>query len=152
MTHALHLRFLGPELLEFSLDAFIDRQVYGPAFAGSVDREREPVQMLFHSLNTHLVAKLAIMGCSVAMSHAALGWLNDLSPTQCSLHMHRKGRVSIRSRNRSQRRANTDPSDRRFPAETYSTIADAMTAAAFKLLGMPQRLEALDRPEAPATS
>jgi hypothetical protein len=37
-------------------------------------------------------------------------------------------------------------------AETYPTIAEAMTAAALKLLGMPQRLEALDRPEASANS
>jgi hypothetical protein len=37
-------------------------------------------------------------------------------------------------------------------AETYPTIAEAMTAAALKLLGMPQRMEALDRPEASATS
>jgi hypothetical protein len=37
-------------------------------------------------------------------------------------------------------------------AETYPTIAEAMTVAALKLLDMPQRLEALDRPEASATS
>src|SRR5258707_7183999 len=37
-------------------------------------------------------------------------------------------------------------------AETYPTIAEAMTAAAIKLLDMPQRLEALDRPEASATA
>jgi len=37
-------------------------------------------------------------------------------------------------------------------AETYPTIAEAMTAAALKLLDMPQRLEGLDRPEASATS
>lgn len=30
-------------------------------------------------------------------------------------------------------------------AETYPTIAEAMTAAALKLLDMPERLEALDR-------
>lgn len=34
-------------------------------------------------------------------------------------------------------------------AETYPTIAEAMTAAALKLLDMPERLEALDRPEIP---
>lgn len=32
-------------------------------------------------------------------------------------------------------------------AETYPTIAEAMTAAAMKLLDMPERLEALDRAE-----
>ena len=32
-------------------------------------------------------------------------------------------------------------------AETYPTIAEAMAAAAMKLLDMPERLEALDRPE-----
>jgi hypothetical protein len=32
-------------------------------------------------------------------------------------------------------------------AETYSSIAEAMTAAATKLLDMPERLEALDRLE-----
>ena len=32
-------------------------------------------------------------------------------------------------------------------AETYPTIAEAMIAAATKLLDMPERLEALDRPE-----
>ncbi len=37
-------------------------------------------------------------------------------------------------------------------AETYPTIAEAMTAAALKLLAMPERLEALDRMEAPAAS
>jgi hypothetical protein len=37
-------------------------------------------------------------------------------------------------------------------AETYPTIAEAMTAAALKLLDMPQRLEALDGPEVSATS
>jgi hypothetical protein len=37
-------------------------------------------------------------------------------------------------------------------AETYPTIAEAMTAAALKLLDMPQRLEGLNRPEASATS
>lgn len=37
-------------------------------------------------------------------------------------------------------------------AETYPTIAEAMTAAALKLLNMPERLEALDRTEAPAAS
>jgi hypothetical protein len=35
-------------------------------------------------------------------------------------------------------------------AETYPTIAEAMTAAALKLLAMPERLEALDQTEAPA--
>jgi hypothetical protein len=35
-------------------------------------------------------------------------------------------------------------------AETYPTIAEAITAAALKLLGMPERLEALDRVESPA--
>ena len=72
MAHALHLRFLGPELLEFSLDAFIDRQVYGPAFAGAVYREREPVQVLFQNLHIHPDAELATMRCSIAMSHVAL--------------------------------------------------------------------------------
>jgi hypothetical protein len=32
-------------------------------------------------------------------------------------------------------------------AETYLTIAEALTAAALKLLDMPERLEAMDRPE-----
>lgn len=32
-------------------------------------------------------------------------------------------------------------------AETYPTIAEAMIAAARKLLSMPERLEALDRPQ-----
>ncbi len=32
-------------------------------------------------------------------------------------------------------------------AETYPTIAEAMTAAAIKLLDMPERLEAMDRTE-----
>ena len=32
-------------------------------------------------------------------------------------------------------------------AETYPTIAEALTAAALKLLDMPERLEAMDRPE-----
>ena len=32
-------------------------------------------------------------------------------------------------------------------AETYPTIAEAMTAAALKLLDMPERLAALDRTE-----
>lgn len=32
-------------------------------------------------------------------------------------------------------------------AETYPTIAEALTAAALKLLDMPERLEAKDRPE-----
>ncbi len=32
-------------------------------------------------------------------------------------------------------------------AETYPSIAEAMTAAAIKLLNMPERLEALDRLE-----
>jgi hypothetical protein len=34
-------------------------------------------------------------------------------------------------------------------AETYPSIAQAMTAAALKLLDMPERLEALDRLETP---
>jgi hypothetical protein len=34
-------------------------------------------------------------------------------------------------------------------AETYPTIAEAMTAAALKLLDMTDRLEALDRSEQP---
>jgi len=34
-------------------------------------------------------------------------------------------------------------------AETYPSIAAAMTAAAMKLLDMPERLEALDRLEVP---
>ena len=34
-------------------------------------------------------------------------------------------------------------------AETYPTIAEAMTTAARKLLDMPKRLEALDRSEPP---
>ncbi|MFI4998284.1 MAG: hypothetical protein ACHQK9_00260 [Reyranellales bacterium] len=34
-------------------------------------------------------------------------------------------------------------------AETYPTIAEAMTAAALKLLDMPERLAALDRSEMP---
>jgi hypothetical protein len=37
-------------------------------------------------------------------------------------------------------------------AETYPTMAEAITAAAIKLLDMPERLEALDRPEASANS
>ena len=32
-------------------------------------------------------------------------------------------------------------------AETYPSIAEAMTAAAMKLLNMPERLEALDTPQ-----
>jgi hypothetical protein len=35
-------------------------------------------------------------------------------------------------------------------AEIYPTIAEAMTAAAIKLLDMPQRLEALDQSETSA--
>lgn len=35
-------------------------------------------------------------------------------------------------------------------AETYPSIAEAITAAAMKMLDMPERLEALDRPEVPA--
>ncbi len=34
-------------------------------------------------------------------------------------------------------------------AETYPTIAEAMTAAALKLLDMPERLETLDHSEIP---
>lgn len=34
-------------------------------------------------------------------------------------------------------------------AETYPTIAEAMTAAALKLLNMPERLQRLDRSEIP---
>ena len=34
-------------------------------------------------------------------------------------------------------------------AETYATIAEAMTAAARKLLDMPERLKMLDRMDAP---
>lgn len=37
-------------------------------------------------------------------------------------------------------------------AETYPSIAEAMTAAAMKLLDMPHRLEALDRTEPPVAS
>lgn len=37
-------------------------------------------------------------------------------------------------------------------AETYPTIAEAMMAAALKILEMPERLEALDRPQRSATS
>lgn len=37
-------------------------------------------------------------------------------------------------------------------AETYPTIAEAITAAALKLLEMPDRLEALDRTGPPAGS
>jgi hypothetical protein len=36
-------------------------------------------------------------------------------------------------------------------AETYPTTAEALTAAALKLLDMPERLEAMDRPEALTT-
>ena len=36
-------------------------------------------------------------------------------------------------------------------AETYPTIAEAMTAAALKLLDMPERLEALDHIQTPTT-
>ena len=32
-------------------------------------------------------------------------------------------------------------------AETYPTVAEAMNAAALKLLDMPERLEALDHPQ-----
>lgn len=35
-------------------------------------------------------------------------------------------------------------------AETYPSIGEAITAAAMKLLNMPERLEALDHPEVPA--
>ena len=35
-------------------------------------------------------------------------------------------------------------------AETYPSITEAITAAAMKLLDMPERLEALDRPKVPA--
>jgi hypothetical protein len=37
-------------------------------------------------------------------------------------------------------------------AETNPTIGEVVTAAAVKLLNMPERLEALDRSEAPAAS
>ena len=63
------MRFLGPEFFEFSFDAFIDRQVYGPAFARAVDREREPVQMFLQNLNTHLDARRLTVMCSMAPSH-----------------------------------------------------------------------------------
>ena len=36
-------------------------------------------------------------------------------------------------------------------AETYPTIAEAMTAAALKLLDMPERLQALDHIQTPTT-
>jgi hypothetical protein len=36
-------------------------------------------------------------------------------------------------------------------AETYPTIAEAMTAAAIKLIDMPERLKALDETEALST-
>jgi hypothetical protein len=36
-------------------------------------------------------------------------------------------------------------------AEAYPTIAEAMTAAAMKLLDMPERLESLDRAEPPVS-
>lgn len=36
-------------------------------------------------------------------------------------------------------------------AETYPSIAEAMTAAAMKLLDMPERLETLDRLEMPVS-
>ena len=36
-------------------------------------------------------------------------------------------------------------------AETYPSIAEAVTAAAMKLLDMPERLEALDRLETPVS-
>ena len=37
-------------------------------------------------------------------------------------------------------------------AETYPSIAEAITAAALKLLDMPDRLEALDRVDTPVAS
>ena len=37
-------------------------------------------------------------------------------------------------------------------AETYPSIAEATTAAAMKLLDMPERLEALDRVDMPVAS
>ncbi|CAM5294198.1 MAG: hypothetical protein GC201_06665 [Alphaproteobacteria bacterium] len=37
-------------------------------------------------------------------------------------------------------------------AETYPTIAEAMTAAALKLLDVPERLKALDQPERAPTA
>jgi len=37
-------------------------------------------------------------------------------------------------------------------AETYPSIAEAITAAALKLLDMPERLEALDRVDTPVAS
>ncbi len=37
-------------------------------------------------------------------------------------------------------------------AETYPTIAEAMTAAAMKLLNMPERLDAMDKFEMLVTS
>ena len=37
-------------------------------------------------------------------------------------------------------------------AETYPSIAEAITAAALKLLDMPERIEALDRVDTPVAS
>jgi 2-keto-3-deoxy-galactonokinase len=69
LASALHSRFLGPEFFEFSLDAFIYRQVHSTAFAGAVDREREPVQMFVQNLNTHLDSRRLTVMCSMAPSH-----------------------------------------------------------------------------------
>ena len=91
MARALHTLLLGPEYFQFSLNALVYRQIHNPTFAGAVDRDREPIKMLFQNLNIHLDAELATMWCSIAMSHVALG-LSDLSPIQCSVHIDRKGR------------------------------------------------------------
>jgi hypothetical protein len=78
LASALHSRFLGPEFFKFSLDAFIYRQVHSTAFAGAVDREREPVQMFLQNLNTHLDATRLTVMCSMAMSHVAAEWVTSL--------------------------------------------------------------------------
>ena len=66
---ALHPLRLGPERVQFGLDALVYRQIHGPTFPSTVDRQGHPIEAFFQNLDTHLDVRLLVERCSMAMSH-----------------------------------------------------------------------------------
>jgi hypothetical protein len=69
LARALHLLLLGPECVQFSLNALVYWQINSSKFASAVDRESHPVEAIFQDLDAYLDVGLLAERCSMAMSH-----------------------------------------------------------------------------------
>jgi hypothetical protein len=92
LARTLHPLSLGPEYVQFSLNALVYRQINSSTFASAVDRKSHPVEALFQNLDTHLNIRLIVEKYSITMSHVGAE-LRDLQSIQRSLAPVEKGAI-----------------------------------------------------------